>query len=677
VKHKKEVRVVNRVASIGRLEMVMAAALLAVLLMLVIPQRPAHAATFTVNRTTDAVDANLGDGRCDVNSSQAGNQCTLRAAVQQANASAGVNDVIELSAGTYTLTISGFGGAEVGDLDVLDDLVVEGVGAGSTFIDGNAQSRVFEIGSANSSEPQPDVSIRDLTIRNGRESTAGCSFGGCIGVQGLAALELHEVVVRDNNSDCYGAGIGNAGSLRLFGTTIRNNELTGAPGGGLTNSGGGILNFSAGTIFVERSTISDNLAARGGGIYNGGGAVEISNSTISGNSVYGGGVVNCCGTLDVTASTITNNEANIVGSQEQESRRGGGGIQNIGTAEDPGVVRMANTILAENTNNTSPSSTLIPYSPDCYSVAPNSFTSHRDNLVGILTANCNMRDFAGASPSFDLTGTSQSPLDPQLELLADNGGPTQTHALLSTSPAIDADRDQAGETEPFFDCPPTDQRGVSRPQDGDGNGTAVCDIGSFELAPAPPQPPSCTITGTSGNNVLEGTPGPDVICGFEGNDTLTGLAGNDILRGGEGSDTLLGGLGDDEFGGGSGADTAAYSNASGAVTASLSTNTATGVTGSDTFAMIENLTGSPFNDTLTGSGGANRLTGNNGNDELQAGSGNDSVIGGGGADDLYGQDGNDTVNSRDGVNGNDRLYGGPGTDTRVTDAREASIVGFP
>src|SRR5215211_4301486 len=379
------------------------AALLATLLVFAIPQRPAHAATFTVNRTTDAVDANVGDGRCDVDSSAAGNQCTLRAAVQQANASAGVNDVIELPAGTYTLTICGFGGAEEGDLDVLDDLVIEGGGAGSTFIDGNAQSRVFEIGSANSSEPQPDVSIHDLTIRNGRESTAACSYGGGIGVRQLAALELHEVVVRDNRSDCYGAGIGNAGSLRLFGTTIRNNELTGAPGGGLTNSGGGILNFSAGTIFVERSTISDNLAARGGGIYNGGGAVEISNSTISGNSVYGGGggIVNGSGTLDVTASTITNNEANIVGSQEQESRRGGGGIQNIGTAQNPGVVRIANTILAENTNNTFPSSTLIPYSPDCYSVAPNSFTSHRDNLVGILTANCNLRDFAGASPGFD------------------------------------------------------------------------------------------------------------------------------------------------------------------------------------------------------------------------------------------------------------------------------------
>jgi Ca2+-binding RTX toxin-like protein len=53
------------------------------------------------------------------------------------------------------------------------------------------------------------------------------------------------------------------------------------------------------------------------------------------------------------------------------------------------------------------------------------------------------------------------------------------------------------------------------------------------------------------------------------------------------------------------------------------------------------------------------------------------VIGGGGADSLYGEDGNDALNSRDGVNGNDRLNGGSGTDTRVTDAREASIVGFP
>src|SRR3990172_8808874 len=76
--------------------------------------RPAHAAEFTVNSTADAVDASLGDGTCDDGS---GN-CTLRAAIQEANALSGP-DTIDLPAGTYTLTIPGTGedAAATGDLD--------------------------------------------------------------------------------------------------------------------------------------------------------------------------------------------------------------------------------------------------------------------------------------------------------------------------------------------------------------------------------------------------------------------------------------------------------------------------------------------------------------------------------------------------------------------------------
>jgi hypothetical protein len=79
--------------------------------------------------------------------------------------------------------------------------------------------------------------------------------------------------------------------------------------------------------------------------------------------------------------------------------------------------------------------------------------------------------FSDASCGFgndDLSG-----IDPLLGPLQDNGGTTETHALLPGSPAIDAGGD---------DCGDADQRGVSRPQDGDGNGKAVCDIGAFEVS---------------------------------------------------------------------------------------------------------------------------------------------------------------------------------------------------
>jgi hypothetical protein len=77
---------------------------------------------------------------------------------------------------------------------------------------------------------------------------------------------------------------------------------------------------------------------------------------------------------------------------------------------------------------------------------------------------------------------------PKLDPLADNGGPTQTHGLQDDSPAIDVG-DNNG-------CPATDQRGVSRPVDGDSDGTATCDIGAFELDPYPEKiylPPDATL----------------------------------------------------------------------------------------------------------------------------------------------------------------------------------------
>jgi hypothetical protein len=94
--------------------------------------------------------------------------------------------------------------------------------------------------------------------------------------------------------------------------------------------------------------------------------------------------------------------------------------------------------------------------------------SHGHNLIGdgsgIITE--------GGLPSSDLVGTPDHPIDPRLAPLAKNGGPTQTHALLAGSPAIDH-----GDNT---DAPATDQRGLARPRDGDGNGSSIVDIGAFE-----------------------------------------------------------------------------------------------------------------------------------------------------------------------------------------------------
>jgi Tol biopolymer transport system component len=187
---------------------------------------------------------------------------------------------------------------------------------------------------------------------------------------------------------------------------------------------------------------------------------------------------------------------------------------------------------------------------------------------------------------------------------------------------------------------------------------------------------TCTIEGTASAETIAGTSGADVICAGGGNDTVKGLGGNDTLKGQGGNDEFLGGVGNDTLDGGIGTDTASYSASLTAVNASLTTNSSTGE-GSDTFAGVENLLGSTKADTLTGSGANNTLTGGGGPDTERGGAGSDKVVGGGGADLLYGEGGADAVDSKDAVNANDSLYGGTGTDTKVSDTIEKSIVGFP
>ena len=96
-------------------------------------------------------------------------------------------------------------------------------------------------------------------------------------------------------------------------------------------------------------------------------------------------------------------------------------------------------------------------------------TTKHYNLIGTLD-NCTLADDQG----LDLIG-----LDPLLGTLADNGGPTETHALQAGSPAIDA-ADPAGCSGIRNFQLHTDQRGHPLPWDGDADGTAVCDIGAFE-----------------------------------------------------------------------------------------------------------------------------------------------------------------------------------------------------
>ena len=197
-------------------------------------------------------------------------------------------------------------------------------------------------------------------------------------------------------------------------------------------------------------------------------------------------------------------------------------------------------------------------------------------------------------------------------------------------------------------------------EDG-GNKTPVDTTTRQDVAPDwQPNPPTCDITGTNGDNTsLTGTPADETICGLGGNDVIDGGGGNDILMGGDGNDTLAAAAGRATLNGGAGKDTASFAGSATSIEASLVSEFARRV-GTDplegvALVGIENITGSGSEDELTGSNKANKL------------------VGGDGADVLLGLGGKDRINSRDGVNRNDTVNGGAGIDRCVTDEREASI----
>ncbi len=130
------------------------------------------------------------------------------------------------------------------------------------------------------------------------------------------------------------------------------------------------------------------------------------------------------------------------------------------------------------------------------------------------------------------------------------GGPTPTIAIQPRGPAVDAITDGTCTVK-------TDQRGIVRPQDGNGDGGPACDIGSFERRP--PAPVFCglaraTIVGTQTGEVIKGTVGRDVIAALGGNDFIAAFSGNDIVCAGVGADVVYGGPGNDLLRGGAGND---------------------------------------------------------------------------------------------------------------------------
>ncbi|HEX4128659.1 MAG TPA: right-handed parallel beta-helix repeat-containing protein [Pirellulales bacterium] len=203
----------------------------------------------------------------------------------------------------------------------------------------------------------------------------------------------------------YGAGLHSAGMLTISSDTFSGNATTGSGGGG---NGGGIAND--GSLSAVNSTFVANSGTYGGGIANSStGIVTVSNSTFYANSAAnGGGGINSDGTLTISNSTVSGNAV---------TAGNGGGIHSTGT------LTLLDTLVARNSAGTA--------DPDVAGVVQSASTN---NLIGDGTGLSGITNGSGGNQ----VGTTASPIDPKLGPLDYYGGPTETMAIFSGSPAIDA-----------------------------------------------------------------------------------------------------------------------------------------------------------------------------------------------------------------------------------------------
>lgn len=346
-------------------------------------------------------------------------------------------------------------------------------------------------------------------------------------------------------------------------TTISDLTITG--GAATAGAGGGVFNF--GTLLLERVAILDNNANGGGGLSNDNNAtLTLRRSLVAGNTSnpnsQGAGIYSI-GTLDIDRSTITDNRQLGTGGADF-----GGGIASFGTTKiTDSTIAGNSSVNGSNITATSGTATLTN------TIVADPTRSNAGNSVNcagtfIVSAGFNLSDdnTCALTQPTDLPG-----VEPALGTLGDNGGPTETMALLQTSPAVDAGNDTTASG--------TDQRGLPRPSDfpDEANVADGSDIGAFELQVPPPtgggggggDAATCsgvtaTIAGTDGVDRIRGTSGADVIAALGGDDIVNGGRGEDLicggdgkdkLKGGPGKDRLLGEAGKDRLSGGSGTDT--------------------------------------------------------------------------------------------------------------------------
>ncbi len=304
-----------------------------------------------------------------------------------------------------------------------------------------------------------DLTLQQTTVSGARSFSAMFAF--------RSNITLSNSTISGNSGD--GVAVDTRSNLIISNSTISRNAGVGVQfgqgsGGPITNStiadnrDGGVSVGLYAVANVTGSTISGNSTeSDGGGIY-ALGRLRLSNSTVSNNSATSGGGIylqtnsNESG-VELTDCTITGNSAS----------RSGGGLHVSYTGGSSYFAELSRTMVSGNTAPGGPEVYLDTRGPEGITASNFNIFGHSGN-AGVIGFAPGTTDIVPTQPLSGVLNTS----------LTNNGGRTLTHALVNGSPAIDAVNDGT--------CPPpaTDQRGVSRPRDGNGDGGPACDIGAVE-----------------------------------------------------------------------------------------------------------------------------------------------------------------------------------------------------
>ena len=422
---------------------------------------------------------------------------TLRAAIEWANSNpassalTGPNTILfdpTVFDTPQTITLSTI----LGTLELTNTAtpeVIDGPGAGLLTIDANSAFGAFSVASG------VTATISGATISGGlAESGGGILNQGTLTVNNSTFSNdsaLYSTIVTVPVG--YGGAIYNdGGTLTVTDSTFTNDVATYGLGGAIDNSGtatisdstftggvafeGGAIDNKSGSLSVTDSTFNSNTGTQGGAIYNNA-AATVTGSTFSNNTAFqGGGIANdLVGNLTLLNSTIADNQAG----------QNGGGINQAGTLlalsstiadnfvasggagggidATSGATTLYNTLVAGNTAGTGTSAT----------------ASDVSGLLAVASSNNLIATGTGGLTN-GVNGNLVGVAKPDIGPLADNGGPTETIALLSGSPAIDAGAASFPIANGYLTAPTTDQRGL-RGTAGLNAGKSV-DIGAYEAS---------------------------------------------------------------------------------------------------------------------------------------------------------------------------------------------------